>query len=190
MEEIVVNGNSKLARFEACALPHMDASYNLARWLTRNDQDAADIMQEAYLRAFRFFDGFHGTDARAWLLAIVRNTFYTWLEQNRPRDLATPFDEEVHGHTAEHGVISETAATDPETLMLRQADRQLLAQALEALPVEFREAVVLRELEDLSYRQIAAITDVPVGTVMSRLARGRKRLQQSLAGETKTGVSR
>lgn len=190
MEQSAVNGNSKLARFEACALPHMDASYNLARWLTRNDHDAEDIMQEAYLRAFRFFDGFNGTDARAWLLAIVRNTFYTWLKQNRPQELATPFDEEVHGHTAEYGAISETEAADPETLMLRHADRQLLGQALETLPVEFREALVLRELEDLSYRQIAAITGVPVGTVMSRLARGRKRLQESLAGEMQTGVSR
>lgn len=190
MEQSVVNGSSKLARFEACALPHMDASYNLARWLARNDHDAADIMQEAYLRAFRFFDGFHGTDARAWLLAIVRNTFYTWLKQNRPHDLATPFDEEVHGNPAEFGAIFETAVTDPETLMLRQADWQLLGQALDTLPVEFREALVLRELEDLSYKQIAAITNVPVGTVMSRLARGRKRLQECLAGEIKTGVSR
>ena len=185
----MVNGQSKLARFEACALPHMDASYNLARWLTRNDHDAADIMQEAYLRAFRFFDGFHGTDARAWLLTIVRNTFYTWLTQNRSQDF-TPFDEEVHGHTAEHGAICDPVTTNPETLMLQQADQQLLRLALEALPVEFREVVVLRELEDMSYRQIAAITSLPVGTVMSRLARGRKRLLEGLSEATKTGVSR
>ncbi len=189
-----MNGKNKFARFEACALPHMDASYNLARWLTRNDQDAADITQEAYLRAFRFFDGFHGTDARAWLLAIVRNTFYTWLTQNRSQDFLTPFDDEVHGHTAEHGAICEPVITNPETLMLQQADQQLLRQALENLPVEFREVVVLRELEDMSYKQIAAITSLPVGTVMSRLARGRKRLQECLATEIlaagiKTGVS-
>lgn len=110
---------SKLAQFEACALPHMEASYNLARWLTRNNHDAEDITQEAYLRAFRFFDGFHGTDARAWLLTIVRNTFYTWLTQNRSQNLLTPFDEEVHGHTAEHGAVSEPVTTNPETLMLQ-----------------------------------------------------------------------
>jgi RNA polymerase sigma factor (sigma-70 family) len=189
MEGNLVNGKSKVARFESCALPHMDASYNLARWLTRNDHDAADITQEAYLRAFRFFDGFHGTDARAWLLAIVRNTFYTWLTQNRSQDLLTPFDEEIHGHTAEHDAVSEPVITNPETLMLQQADQQLLRQALEALPVEFREVVVLRELDDMSYKQIAAITNLPVGTVMSRLARGRKRLLESLSGGTKTGVS-
>lgn len=184
-----MEGKSKLARFEACALPHMEASYNLARWLTRNNHDAEDITQEAYLRAFRFFDGFHGTDARAWLLTIVRNTFYTWLTQNRSQNLLTPFDEEVHGHTAEHGAVSEPVTTNPETLMLQQADQQLLRQALEALPVEFREVVILRELEDMSYKQIAAITNVPVGTVMSRLARGRKRLQECLAEGIKTGVS-
>ena len=190
MEGSAVNGQSKLTRFEACALPHMGASYNLARWLTRNDHDAADITQEAYLRACRFFFGFHGTDARAWLLAIVRNTFYTWLTQNRSQDLLTPFDEEVHGHTAEHGAVYEPVITNPETLMLQQADQQLLRQALEALPVDFREVVVLRELEDMSYKQIAAITSLPLGTVMSRLARGRKRLLEEWSEATQTGVSR
>src|SRR6266481_308591 len=189
MEGSLVDGKSKLARFEACALPHMDASYNLARWLARNDHDAEDIMQEAYLRAFRFFDGFRGTDARAWLLAIVRNTFYTWLTQNSARDLLMPFDEEIHGHTAEHGAISVAVITNPETLMLQQADQKLLRQALEAIPVEFREVVVLRELEDMSYKQIAEIINLPIGTVMSRLARGRKKLSECLAETIKTGVS-
>jgi RNA polymerase sigma-70 factor (ECF subfamily) len=167
----------------------MGAAYNLARWLTRNDHDAEDIMQEAYLRAFRFFDGFHGTDARAWLLTIVRNTFYTWLTQNGSRNLHIPFDEEMHGNTAEHGAISAEAITNPETLMLQQADQKLLRQALEAVPVEFREVVILRELEDMSYKQIAEIINLPIGTVMSRLARGRKRLSECMAEANKTGVS-
>lgn len=180
---------SKLARFEACALPHMDASYNLARWLTRNDHDAEDLVQEAYLRAFRFFAGFRGTDARAWLLSIVRNTCYTWLKQNRAQDLITSFDEEVHEHSAALEAISSISTTNPETLLLQQADEQTLRQALEALPVEFREVMILRELEDMSYKQIAAITDVPVGTVMSRLARTRKRLQECLTVGAKEGTS-
>lgn len=180
---------SKLARFEACALPHMDASYNLARWLTRNDHDAEDIVQEAYLRAFRFFAGFRGPDARAWLLSIVRNTCYTWLKQNRVQDLITSFDEEVHEHSAALEATSSISTTNPETLLLQQVDEQTLRQALEALPVEFREVMILRELEDMSYKQIAAITDVPVGTVMSRLARARKRLQECLTVGAKEGVS-
>lgn len=180
---------SKLARFEACALPHMDASYNLARWLTRNDHDAEDIVQEAYLRAFRFFAGFRGPDARAWLLSIVRNTCYTWLKQNRVQDLITSFDEEAHEHSAALEATSSISTTNPETLLLQQVDEQTLRQALEALPVEFREVMILRELEDMSYKQIAAITDVPVGTVMSRLARARKRLQECLAVGAKEGVS-
>lgn len=176
----MVDWKSKLARFEACALPHMDAAYNLARWLARNDHDAEDIVQEAYLRAFRFFDGFRGTDARAWLLSIVRNTGYTWLKQNRAQDMTTPFDEEVHGYSATLEATSGVSAMNPETLLLQQADQRLLRQALEALPVEFREVIALRELEDMSYKQIAAIINVPVGTVMSRLARARKRLQECL----------
>src|SRR6266481_5076377 len=119
MEGSLVDGKSKLARFEACALPHMDASYNLARWLARNDHDAEDIMQEAYLRAFRFFDGFRGTDARAWLLAIVRNTFYTWLTQNGAGGLLMPLEEKIHSHTAEQGAISIAGITHPETPIMQ-----------------------------------------------------------------------
>jgi RNA polymerase sigma-70 factor (ECF subfamily) len=162
----------RVARFEQAVLPHLDAAYNLARWLTRDGHDAEDVVQEAYLRALQFFDGFHGTDGRAWLLRIVRNTCYTWLQRNRGHKLAT-FDEEVHGAAAED--------ERPETPLLRQEEQQRVRRALEALPVEFREVLVLRELEGLSYKQIADVADLPVGTVMSRLARGRERLQQLLS---------
>jgi RNA polymerase sigma factor (sigma-70 family) len=168
---------SDVARFEQAVLPHLDAAYNLARWLTRNDADAADVAQEAFLRALKFFGGFRGGDTRAWLLTIVRNASYTWLRRNRVKELATPFDEETH--TVE--------SDDPETILLEGADREVLREALEALPAEFREVVVLRELEGLSYKKIAGIADVPVGTVMSRLARARKRLRLSLAGRPEGG---
>ena len=161
---------NKLPRFEQIVLPHLDAAYNLARWLTRNDTDAEDVAQEAILRAFKFFGGFHGGNSRAWLLTIVRNTCYTWLQQNRATELTTPFDEEIHS-------VEEA---NPETVLLERADRQMLKKALEELPLEFREAVILRELEGLSYKDIASIVDVPVGTVMSRLARARKLLQRHL----------
>jgi RNA polymerase sigma factor (sigma-70 family) len=168
---------NKLARFEQVVLPHLDAAYNLARWLVRNDADAEDLAQEAFLRAFKFFGGFHGGNCRAWLLMIVRNTCYTWLQQNRAHEPLTPFDEELHS----------VRDANPETILLESADRQMLRQALEELPVEFREAVILRELEGLSYKEIATIVDVPVGTVMSRLARARKRLQLRLTAR-KEGV--
>jgi RNA polymerase sigma factor (sigma-70 family) len=165
----------RLARFEQTVVPHLDAAYNLSRWLTRNDTDAQDVVQEAYLRAFKFFGSYKGGDSRAWLLTIVRNTCYTWLHQNRARELTTEFDEEVHS----------TESVNPETLLIEGANKKLLKQALEELPVSFREVVILRELEGLSYKEIADITDVPVGTVMSRLARARKRLQVVLAGRLK-----
>jgi RNA polymerase sigma-70 factor (ECF subfamily) len=154
-------------------LSHLDAAYNLARWLTRNDTDAEDVVQEAYLRAFKHFRSFHGGDSRPWLLAIVRNTFYTWLQQNRAPERQIPFDEEIH--------IAEDDHLNPEGLLLQKADNQSVRQAIEELPAEFREVIVLRELEGLSYKQIADVTEIPVGTVMSRLARGRKRLEQNLS---------
>lgn len=153
-------------------LSHLNAAYNLARWLTRNDTDAEDVVQEAYLRAFKHFRGFHGGDSRPWLLAIVRNTFYTWLQQNRAPERQIPFDEEIH--------IAEDDRLNPEALLLQEANNQLVRHAIEELPAEFREVIVLRELEGLSYKQIADVTDIPVGTVMSRLARARKRLEQNL----------
>ena len=156
--------------FEEAVLPHLDAAYNLARWLTRNTQDAEDVAQEAYLRAFRFFDGYQGGNMRAWLLTIVRNTCYTWMHQNRAQRPTTAFDEELH--------TDVTASQSPETLLLRNADRQLLKLALEELPLVFREVLILSELEGLSYKEIADVLGVPLGTVMSRLARGRHRLKE------------
>ena len=163
----------KIGSFEQTVMPHLDAAYNLARWLTRNEHDAEDAVQEAYLRGFRSFGGFHGTDGRGWLLTIVRNTCYTWLRRNRAEQLSTPFDEEIH--------CEEAASPNPEELLLRNADRQRLQDALEELPVEFREALVLREIEGLSYKEIANVSGVPVGTVMSRLARARDRLKEKIA---------
>ena len=168
------------ARFEQVVLPHLDAAYNLARWLTRNDHDAEDVVQEAYLRAWKFFGSFHGGESRSWLLTIVRHTCYTWLQHNRAHELTTVFDEAHHS--------GEDTGANPETLLLQRAHQQTLQQALEALPVEFREVMVLRELEGLSYKEIAAITDVPLGTVMSRLARARKRLQQGLTALAQGGL--
>jgi RNA polymerase sigma factor (sigma-70 family) len=157
---------------EQALLPHLGAAYNLARWLTRDDHDAEDVVQEAYLRALKFFGGFHGADGRAWLLAIVRNTSYTWLEQKRARGPTTAFDEEIHSRT--------TDSPSPQQLLLREEDKQAVRRAVEALPAPLREVVVLRELEGRSYREIATIADIPQGTVMSRLARARERLRQQL----------
>jgi len=162
------------ATFEREVMRHLDAAYNLARWLARNDQDAEDVVQEAMLRAFRFFGGFRGGDARVWLLAIVRNTFYTQRTQVPATARIDEFDEAIHGG-ADH--------EDPQVMLLRAADAQSLHAALERLPPEFREVLVLRELEECSYKEIASITNLKIGTVMSRLARARERLQRELAGK-------
>jgi len=159
--------------FEEAVLPHMDAAYNLARWLTRNNQDAEDVVQEAYMRAFRFFSGFHGGNARAWLLTIVRNTCYSWLKKNRSHEPAAAFDEQVHTEIIE--------GQNPETLLLREADAHSLQQTLEELPSTFREVLVLVEMEGLSYKQVAQMLGIPIGTVMSRLTRARHRLRESLS---------
>jgi RNA polymerase sigma factor (sigma-70 family) len=171
---------NQLASFEKAVLPHLDAAYNLARWLTRNDADAEDVVQEAYLRAFRFFSGFRGEDGRAWLLGIVRNTSYTWMQRNRSPELNMPLDDELYK--------VESNDLNPEAVLLQDASVQMLRQAVEELPVEFREVLVLRELDELSYKEIAEVADLPLGTVMSRLARARKRLQQILASHTRTEV--
>ena len=162
-----------LQNFEEAALPHLGAAYNLARWLTRDETDAEDVVQETYLRAFRHFGSFHGGHGRPWLLAIVRNTCYTWMQHNRSPELTIPLDNDMHE--------IESKDLNPEALLLQSADAQMVRQALEDLPVEFREVIVLREWEGLSYKQIADVVDIPMGTVMSRLARARKRLQESLA---------
>lgn len=168
---------TRLARFERAVLPYLDAAYNLARWLTRDDQDAQDVVQEAMLRAFRYFDSLKDVDARAWLLAIVRNTGYTWLEKNRPAEVQ-PFDDAVAADVEASGWSAPES--NPEVIVLASAERRLVAQALEELPVAYREVLVLRELEDLSYKDVASIAGVPIGTVMSRLARGRELLRRTL----------
>lgn len=174
----MVSDASKASEFERVAMPHLDAAYNLARWLTRNNHDAQDIVQEAYLRAFRFFDGFRGDDARAWLMAIVRNTCYSWLQQRRASPLA--YDAEDTAEAIDGSATMERTDDDPAALLAHRDERQALARALEAVPLEFREILILRELEELSYKQIAAIADIPIGTVMSRLARGRKMLAETI----------
>ena len=161
-------------RFEQLVLPHIDAAFNLARWLLRGRSDAEDVAQEALLRACRFFGGFNGGDARAWLLQIVRNTCYTWLEKNRPMELSMEFDEELH---------QQTNAT-PETLAIIADDRKRLTLALETLPPRFREVLVLRELEGCSYKEIATITSIPIGTVMSSLSRARRQLYSALTNSS------
>ena len=161
--------------FAQIALPHLDVAYNLARWLTRDDHLAEDVVQEAYLRAFRFFSSFRGGDGKAWLLAIVRNTFYSMRKRNHAH-LHEPFDEELHDGAVEAGAQSG----DPEALLMRSAGGKIVREAIEALPAEFREVLVLREIEELSYKDIALVAEVPVGTVMSRLARARKLLRRQL----------
>jgi RNA polymerase sigma-70 factor (ECF subfamily) len=165
----------ELSRFEAVVLPHLDAAYTLARYLTRNTQDAEDVVQDACLRAIKHFDGFsgeHGTSARAWLLAIVRNTAYSSTRRQRAEDSAMEFDETTHS-----GAV---ANEHPEAALLRTDEKESLARALDGLAPEFREVIVLRELEGLSYKEISDVAGVPVGTVMSRLSRARTRLQQAL----------
>jgi RNA polymerase sigma factor (sigma-70 family) len=166
----------KLALFEQTIIPHLNAAYNLARWLTRNDHDAEDLVQESYLRAFRAFDTFQGKDdqaGRVWLMSVVRNTCFTWLRKKGVQP-AVEFDEQMH--------TAPDPSPDAESLILNQAALGSLHGCLEELPPEFREVIVLRELEELSYKEISDIARVPVGTVMSRLARARKRLQQCVAG--------
>jgi RNA polymerase sigma-70 factor (ECF subfamily) len=158
--------------FEKTMLPHLDAAYNLARWLARNEQDAEDIVQEAYLRAFRFFDGFRGGDGRSWLLAVVRNTALTWLRRERTAAQVS-FDEEKHGTGSEAATV--------EAMLVEGARFAALRNCLELLPVEFREVVVMREMEEMSYRDIAEAASAPIGTVMSRLSRARQRLQDCVA---------
>ena len=171
-EDTPLKGADERQRFEQALLPHLDAAYNLARWLTRNDHDAEDLVQAAYLRALRFFGGSNMANNRAWLLTIVRNTCYTWLEQKRARGTATTFDEQIHWEGSD--------AMDPEGQLLREDQKQSVRRAVEELSPELREVVVLREMEGLSYKEIAAIAEIPQGTVMSRLARARARLRQRL----------
>jgi len=175
-EESRMSGSTKLALFEETILPHLNAAYNLARWLTRNEDDAQDVVQEAYLRAYRFFDGFRGGDGKAWLMAVVRNTCLTWRRRERGKVMAVPFDETVHG--------SDRAA-NAEAGLVNEAGVGTLRNCIESLPLEYREVIVMRELEELSYRDIADAASVPIGTVMSRLARARKRLEDCVTSRMK-----
>ena len=167
-------------RFETLVLPHLDAAFNLARWLLRGGTDAEDATQEAMLRAYRFFHGFRGGDVRAWLLQIVRNTCFTWMEKNRHGKDMSEFDEELHGPTG----------STPESLAIAADNRGRLTQALESLPSRFREVIVLRELEGCSYKEIATITSIPIGTVMSTLSRARRQLQFALNNPAKNEAIR
>jgi RNA polymerase sigma-70 factor, ECF subfamily len=168
-----ISGPGEPARFEQLVLPHLDAAYNLARWIVRNTHDAEDIVQEAYLRAFRFFVGFQGDDARAWMLKIVRNTSYSYLEKHRPADLAAEeFDETIH--------VADTDRPDAEAVLVQSVESRMLRDALEQLPVAYREVIVYRELEGLSYKEISQVMEVPIGTVMSSLARARVKLRECL----------
>ncbi|HSD46230.1 MAG TPA: sigma-70 family RNA polymerase sigma factor [Pyrinomonadaceae bacterium] len=162
----------KVERFEEIALQHLGAAYSLARWLVPNEADAEDLVQEAYLRALKFFSGYYGGDSRAWLLTIVRNTCYTWLQRNRAQQLTESIDDNLDEVGPDFA--------DPEVLLLQRVDAETVRDALTELPVQFREVVVLREMEGLSYKEIAVIVDIPIGTVMSRLKRGRKRLSALL----------
>jgi RNA polymerase sigma-70 factor, ECF subfamily len=196
MELVLVSSNGKTAvvenplavddadlQFELKVLPHLDAAYNLSRWLTRNNHDAEDVVQEACLRAIRFFATHRGENSRGWLLAIVRNTCCTWLQKNRPNELnrTLPLDLTPEPHSAE---------LDPPALAIREADQEIVRQAVEELPIEYREVIVLRELEGMSYKEVAEIAGVPLGTVMSRLSRARKRLEQSLGERLKKEADR
>jgi RNA polymerase sigma-70 factor (ECF subfamily) len=170
-----INSQTHNRRFDELALPHLDSAYNLARWLLRDDHDAEDVVQEAFLRAFRAFGGFRGENARPWLLAIVRNSCYTWLAQNRRAEIEVSYDDDIHGgEDVAEG--AGTRADNPEAILARQDDIRLVDAALQRLPVGYREVVVLRDIEDLSYKEIAEVAALPIGTVMSRLARGRKLL--------------
>jgi RNA polymerase sigma-70 factor, ECF subfamily len=162
--------------FEKEVLPHLDAAYNLARWLSCNEQDAEDIVQDAYVRAFRFFPAFRGGNARGWILRIVRNTCYTWLRKNRPMQSATEFDENLFG--------PDPRTLNPEEALLQNANDKMLRQAMEALPLKLRDVLILRELEGMSYKEIAEVTGMPPGTIMSRLSRARAGLRRSLSDLT------
>jgi len=172
-------------RFREVILPHLDSAFNLACWLTRNRADAQDVVQEAVMRAFRFFGGFRGLDGRVWLLRIVRNTFYTWC-RDKAAQPATAFDEALHSLEEANQAAADRAG--PEALLMQKDGDRAVHLALAALPLEFREVVVMRELEELSYKEIAAIVGIPIGTVMSRLGRGRKLLANSLGGTDQGGT--
>jgi RNA polymerase sigma-70 factor, ECF subfamily len=167
-------------RFERLALPHLDAAYNLARWLTHNDHDAQDVVQEALVRAMRYIHGLRGESARAWLLQIVRHTCFSWLKENRPVEKVVLDDVEDAWQE-----MAAPSADEPPAVAMRKADKEQINAAIAGLPVAYREVLVLRELEDFSYAEIAQIADIPVGTVMSRLSRARGLMRVALTPITR-----
>ncbi len=175
-----MTSQEKLRRFEEQISPHLKSAYNFAKWLTRNHEDAEDVVQEAFLRAFSGFENLRSDDAKAWLLTIVRNTCFTWMKRNRNAASTIGLEEQVEDPSE--------PSPDPEELLLISLDREQVRRALEQLPDDFREAIVLRELEGLSYKEIAATAGVPLGTVMSRLSRGREWLRRSLSSPRKEAV--
>jgi len=174
VENSEINPESRLRLFEEIIVPHLNAAYNLARWLTRNTDDAQDVVQEAYLRAFRFFDSYKGGDGKSWLLEIVRNTCFTWRRREKRNLGNVVFDEAAHASSAH--------SPNQEEVLVDVANRTILQDCIEKLPEVFREILVMRELEEMSYRQIAEVTSLPAGTVMSRLSRARKRLEECASG--------
>ena len=182
---------AKLVRFERLVLPHFDAAFGLALWLTRDPVQAEEAVQEAFLRAFKYFHTFRGNEARPWLLGVVRNACFALMEAERAAVATMPFDEDMHSDDAAlpGGVLR--LPVDPEAALIARADRQAVQRCLRELPPQYREVIVLRELHECSYREISQIADIPLGTVMSRLARGRKLLQSALAArlpQRKTGT--
>jgi len=170
-----MSDDERWRRFEVLAMPHLDSAYNLARWLTHNDHDAQDVVQDALVRAMRYIDGFRGEAARPWLLQIVRHTCYSWLKANRPAH--TLVLDDLDGASQQ---IAAPSADEPPSIAMRKADRAQINAAIAALPIPYREVLVLRELEDLPYSEIARIAEIPIGTVMSRLARARGLMRAAL----------
>jgi RNA polymerase sigma-70 factor, ECF subfamily len=162
-----------IGSFDEIILPHLNAAHNLARWLVKGSNDAEDVVQEACLRAVRYFGTFHGGNARSWLLRIVRNTAVRWLQKNRAHQFATELDEEIHSQPGD--------GLNPETVLLQRADTHLVEQAMNHLPIRLREVLMLRELEGLSYKEIAEVVGVPMGTVMSTLFRARERFRLAVS---------
>jgi RNA polymerase sigma factor (sigma-70 family) len=177
-----VSGEDVPRSFEEILLPHLDAAFNYARWLTKNDADAEDVVQDAYVRALRFFSSLRGEDARAWLLTIVRNTWYGRFPRRAGSGVTTVADEDADTRA--------DVGPDPEAQLIQQQTIEQVRRALEALPADFREVLVLRELEGMSYKEIAAIVGIPIGTVMSRLARARERFADVIATSDMSGERR
>jgi RNA polymerase sigma-70 factor (ECF subfamily) len=175
-------------QFNETVLPHVNDALTLARWLTGNAADAEDVVQEACLRAFRAIDTARNTESRAWLLAIVRNTAFTWISKNRPKTVITTDDE---GLFEQAGLQMVETQASPEAILIEKADAEQLHRAIAALPLSYREVLVLREIEGLSYQQISKLLSIPMGTVMSKLARARNLLIQriGMTGKGKAGAA-